>query len=228
MADDVITLLDYIGWNKGRELHIVGVSLGGMISQELALKIPERILSMSLIVTKAGTAGLLSNLTPWKGISTLVRLNFVKDDDIRVDMVLPLLYPEDWLDSKSEAEDANGRTNREVAKADLLNRIAIQKRQTPAGSISQTAAALSHKVAPERLRKIGTSIPKVLILTGDTDNLIRPVNSEWLHQHIPQAEYQVWEGAGHGLTGQYPRRFNELLERVIKEGREIGSKPPFV
>ncbi|KAG8777701.1 hypothetical protein FRC16_004064 [Serendipita sp. 398] len=64
MADDVIALLDYIGWNKGRELHIVGVSLGGMISQELSLKIPERILSLSLVVTKAGTAGLLSNLTP--------------------------------------------------------------------------------------------------------------------------------------------------------------------
>lgn len=33
MADDVITLLDYLGWNKGRELHICGVSLGGMIAQ---------------------------------------------------------------------------------------------------------------------------------------------------------------------------------------------------
>jgi pimeloyl-ACP methyl ester carboxylesterase len=81
MADDAIAVIDYIGWNNGRELHIVGVSLGGMISQgdllvsfvptslrllnvELALKIPERILSLSLVVTKAGSAGLWANMTP--------------------------------------------------------------------------------------------------------------------------------------------------------------------
>ena len=33
LADDAITLLDYVGWNNGRELHLVGVSLGGMVSQ---------------------------------------------------------------------------------------------------------------------------------------------------------------------------------------------------
>jgi hypothetical protein len=33
MADDAIAVIDYVGWNNGRELHIVGVSLGGMISQ---------------------------------------------------------------------------------------------------------------------------------------------------------------------------------------------------
>lgn len=33
MAHDIITLLDYVGWHNGRELHIVGVSLGGMIAQ---------------------------------------------------------------------------------------------------------------------------------------------------------------------------------------------------
>ncbi|KAG8841213.1 hypothetical protein FRC20_005151 [Serendipita sp. 405] len=228
MADDVIALLDYIGWNKGRELHIVGVSLGGMISQELSLKIPERILSLSLVVTKAGTAGLLSNLTPWKGISTLASITFAKDDDKRADLVLPMLYPDEWLDLKSERETANAQTNREFYKADLLRRIEVQRKQTLGGSFSQMAAVMTHKVSPERLNKIGTSIPKILILTGDIDHLIRPVNSEWLHEHIPQAEYQVWKGAGHGLIGQFSKRFNELLDKVIKEGRENAGKPPFV
>jgi hypothetical protein len=33
MASDAIAVIDYVGWNNGRELHVVGVSLGGMISQ---------------------------------------------------------------------------------------------------------------------------------------------------------------------------------------------------
>ena len=33
MAGDVVVLLDYIGWTGHRELHVVGISMGGMISQ---------------------------------------------------------------------------------------------------------------------------------------------------------------------------------------------------
>jgi hypothetical protein len=35
MAEDVIVLLDFVGWTEERSLHIVGVSLGGMIAQGL-------------------------------------------------------------------------------------------------------------------------------------------------------------------------------------------------
>ena len=81
MAGDVVVLLDYIGWTGHRELHIVGISMGGMISQgeyvcectrgdsfttrpELALKISHRIASLSLVATKAGVRFTAMNLTP--------------------------------------------------------------------------------------------------------------------------------------------------------------------
>jgi pimeloyl-ACP methyl ester carboxylesterase len=66
MAEDVNTLLDYVEWNAPRDLHIVGVSMGGMIAQELALRIPERIASLSLLVTTAG-GGIFSNRPPVSG-----------------------------------------------------------------------------------------------------------------------------------------------------------------
>ena len=74
MAEDVICLLDYIGWTADRELNIVGISLGGMIAQgqfrflylsrkrfmnwrmyiELACRIPNRISSLLLAATSPG------------------------------------------------------------------------------------------------------------------------------------------------------------------------------
>ena|ERR1700753_2637144 len=53
MARDIIEILDHIKWKGDRELHIFGVSMGGMIAQELALRIPERISSLTLISTGA-------------------------------------------------------------------------------------------------------------------------------------------------------------------------------
>ncbi|TVY13553.1 3-oxoadipate enol-lactonase 2, partial [Lachnellula arida] len=53
MAQDVLELVDHLGWTKERQLHITGVSMGGMIAQELGLLIPTRISSLNLISTAA-------------------------------------------------------------------------------------------------------------------------------------------------------------------------------
>jgi pimeloyl-ACP methyl ester carboxylesterase len=53
MAEDLIEVLDHVGWTARRELHVVGISMGGMIAQEVALKIPKRISSLNLISTGA-------------------------------------------------------------------------------------------------------------------------------------------------------------------------------
>jgi pimeloyl-ACP methyl ester carboxylesterase len=72
MAEDVIVLLDFLGWTEKRSLHLVGLSLGGMIAQgalrtsiphnvdvitlriELSYRIPERFISLTLAATTAG------------------------------------------------------------------------------------------------------------------------------------------------------------------------------
>jgi pimeloyl-ACP methyl ester carboxylesterase len=53
MARDLIEVLDHIKWTKERELHVTGISMGGMIAQELALMIPNRIASLTLVSTGA-------------------------------------------------------------------------------------------------------------------------------------------------------------------------------
>jgi len=82
------------------------------------------------------------------------------------------------------------------------------------------SAATTHRVSAARLRSIASSIPKVLIVTGDEDNLINPANSRDLKASMPEAELVSWEKTGHALHVQWPKRFNELLERTFREGRE--------
>lgn len=54
MAKDVLDLLDYLNWTKDRSIDLVGISMGGMISLELAKAAPSRFSSMTLISTTSG------------------------------------------------------------------------------------------------------------------------------------------------------------------------------
>ncbi|KAG1858380.1 Alpha/Beta hydrolase protein [Suillus subalutaceus] len=217
MAEDVIVLLDYLKWTEERSVHVVGISMGGMIAQELADRIPDRITSLSLIVTTAGSQFWL-NVPPWKGSTALTRLLMTGDPDVKVPIVMDMLYPQPWLAEKAN-DDPEGRTNLEVQSDFYLRRLKISRPQTPLGALSQMYAGLTHHVSPARLRKISSSIPKVLILTGDQDQVIRSSNSRHLHCHMPEAEFHWWEGTGHGISAQWKTRFNELLEKTFEEGR---------
>ncbi|KAH9021019.1 Alpha/Beta hydrolase protein, partial [Lactarius pseudohatsudake] len=72
MAEDVIILLDFIGWTESRSVHVVGLSLGGMIAQELAYRIHERFISLSLAVTSAGGLPIF-NIPLWFGWKSILR-----------------------------------------------------------------------------------------------------------------------------------------------------------
>ena len=88
------------------------------------------------------------------------------------------------------------------------------------GAMSQMYAGLTHRVTPERLSQIARTIPKVIILTGDDDNLVDPSNSIYLSNMMPGSEFVQWEITGHAIHLQHPQRFNDLVERVSKEGRQ--------
>ena len=88
------------------------------------------------------------------------------------------------------------------------------------GVFSQMYAGLTHHVSAESLRKISSSIPKVLIVTGDDDNLVNPSKSEYIKSCMPEAEFVLWAETGHALHMQWTDRFNGLIERVVRDGRE--------
>ena len=167
-----------------------------------------------------------------------MRTMMIREPEQRIPHVLEMLFPQTWLDAKNPS-DPQGRTNREIQEEVSSDsrflcrccmssypfqaykaRIAVTRPQPFLGALSQMAAATTHYVSPERLRKISSTIPKVLIVTGDTDNLIDPSNSHHLKEDMPEAELIVKEGGAHGVAMQYKDWFNEVLERTFKEGRQ--------
>jgi hypothetical protein len=89
MAEDVLALLDYLDWTEERSLHLIGMSLGGMIAQgmlkalkfllptltsyvELAYRAPERFISLALGVTTAGGFP-LCNFPPVGSVQTFLK-----------------------------------------------------------------------------------------------------------------------------------------------------------
>lgn len=222
MANDTIVLLDFLGWTADRELHVIGISMGGMIAQELASRIPQRISSLSLVVTKAGGQPWY-NLPRLKTAWLLARALSLSDVEDRIPVVQSMLFPSDWLAQKAE-DDPEGRTNAEVQASVYRSKFALTRPQPFLCALSQMAAALTHHVSPERLRKISASIPKVLILTGDTDVMVDPSESLFLKNNMPEAEYQCWKGGGHAICVQWDKRANALFERVIEEGRAASEQ----
>ncbi|KAG9318133.1 Alpha/Beta hydrolase protein [Chiua virens] len=222
MAEDIICLLNYLQWTEGRSLHVVGISLGGMIAQELACRIPERMLSLSLVVTRAGGSP-WDNLPSLTACMNLMRVIIMPDLEKKIPIVVQTLLPKAWLDSVVE-HDPEGRTNREVESETMRRRLQVTKPQTLLGAFGQLAAGLTHRMAPDRLAKVSASVPKVLILSATEDLIIPHTEGETLKRYMPEAEYQCWEDTGHGICCQHKQRFNKLMETVFEQGNEAAAK----
>ncbi|KAM6494697.1 hypothetical protein JOM56_009320 [Amanita muscaria] len=154
----------YVGWTEDRDLHVVSVSLEGMIAQELAYRIPNRIVSLILAVT-----------TPGGYPSTKV--------DKKAGGIPPQMD-----EGKSRDDDPQWRTKFEVEVEEFVHRVSVTRKQQFMGHVSQMAAGLTHAVQPEPLRHIFQSIQKVAIVTGDEDNLIHLSNAYRLKEAMSEAE----------------------------------------
>lgn len=213
MAKDLIDLLEFVGWYPSQRLHVVGVSMGGMIAQELATMIPERIQSLVLTSTTAGNS---SEIAPISALKMFAKLFFVRDPQEMVRLVVDNLYPEKYLEEPDEKGD--NATNRDRIVKEFLYRYDLTRRQPTMGRILQSAAAIGHKVSAERLKLVANNIPNIVVVTGDADTIVNPDRSKDLHAMLPGSEYIVISGGGHALPSQCTEEYNSLLQRTFEKG----------
>ncbi|KAI8866313.1 alpha/beta-hydrolase [Ramicandelaber brevisporus] len=135
MAADTVELLDHLGWDKN--IHIVGISMGGMISQEIAHMVPRRLASITLLSTHAGLT-----TPPLTGLKHMA-LNMTSSDlATRIHHSSKMLFPDSWLEKQCAFDSSI--TNRDLF-ATMVKRRDMYTRPTPLqGILGQTAAISRH------------------------------------------------------------------------------------
>lgn len=188
MARDALRVLDALGW---RDAHVVGVSMGGMIAQEVALAAPSRVRSLTLIATHAG--GARAALPPLEGLLWFARANTSAPSG-RVRALARLLYTPEFL--------ARGGARVDERLAQMLGA------RAPAETVLGHVGAVLRHGAARRLEHVGA--PTLVVRPG-RDILVRSRNSELLARRIPGARLLRLDDAGHGVTFERSRELNAAI-----------------
>ena len=208
MADDAAALLDTLGVTRA---HVLGVSMGGMIAQELALRHPGRVRSLILACTYPEPDADVErhrqfSVTHLGGSVTgtgEIQIDLSALDPIRFfHNMLPTVFNQSFIDH-------------EFPKILPLFTGALEFGFSMEAILGQVAAVMGHRTT-DRLH--GITAP-TLVITGDADRLIPPGNSDLLAQHIPGATLVKIPGGSHGFNFETPALFNrEVLSFLAGTG----------
>ena len=189
LAADALDLLDRL---EIESAHVVGISLGGMIAQELVLADPARVRKLVLCSTTAGgpravpmpeeTVALMrspANLDPREAMRLFVE-NALSPDP-----------PEELVD--------------EIVAYRLANR------PDPAGWYAQAQAGAAHD-AMDRLGEI--RVP-TLVVHGTADLVVDAGNAPLIAEAIPSARLELLDGVGHLVTWERPDEFVTLVQEFL-------------
>ncbi|MCB9763956.1 MAG: alpha/beta fold hydrolase [Alphaproteobacteria bacterium] len=202
MAQDALGLMDHLGWG---DAHVVGVSMGGMIAQELALRHRDRVRSLALIATHAGGLGAL--MTPWPGMRLFLQANH-PDPGARIDALRRLLYTRQYL-RQMDAQAVGLRLMEDFGR-----------QPEPATLGAQLAAVMRHDTR-DRLHQLG-GLPTVVI-RPEQDILIDPRHCLRLHRLIPGARLVNVPDAGHGVTDERRGLVNHTLREHFAQAEGAAA-----
>jgi pimeloyl-ACP methyl ester carboxylesterase len=195
MADDTIALLDALNIERP---HVLGISMGGMISQEIAINYPQRVNGLVLGCTTCGPAhGIMA--TP----ETMAKL-----------APNPQMSPQEIIAQFWTAVCSPQFIQSGAKFLDVMAAQAMQSPTPPQTLALQMAAIMQHDTY-DRLAQIKAP---TLIIHGDVDLLVPPGNQPILAKQIPGSQSETINGVGHMFFWEKPehsaKSIAEFLSRV--------------
>ena len=194
LAADALALMDHLGWQRA---HVVGVSMGGMIAQHVALTAPHRVRSLALLATHAGGWGGRPTRTAIGGV---LSSHFSGSTRLRRRALLAMLHSPQYL----------AEAGREVVEARLRETL-LHNPPPRLGMLGQLSAIFRHRT----LHRLSTlaALP-TLVITGTSDAMVRPENSVIIARLI-EAELLRFEGSGHAIHVEHREAVNAALQRLF-------------
>jgi pimeloyl-ACP methyl ester carboxylesterase len=203
MADDAVGLLDALGIQRA---HVLGISMGGMIAQTITIRHPERVASLTSIMSNPGdrkhgrpSAGLLRKMPK------LMRGRREDAVENGIEMFRLISGP---------AFDASAA--RDIVTAGLA------RSYDPDATARQVMAILA---SPDRTDDLGAVTVPTLVVHGLVDPLVKSSGGIATVRAIPGARLVMYPDMGHDL----PRsRWPELVEEVVRNSRRATEPAPSV
>jgi 3-oxoadipate enol-lactonase len=192
MADDVVAAMDASGIPRA---HVFGLSMGGMIAQWVALRHPQRVERLVLAATSPGGRGA-------RAVPLRARLSLLRSGAMPFERAIRYTAP--WV----LAPEFRAR------RPDILDTwaaLAATEPPTFAGLAGQILAVARHD-AWEDLPQIRA---RTLVVTGDADRLIPPVNSHRMAGRLPRSALHVFDGAGHDFPTELPEETASVVEDFL-------------
>jgi 3-oxoadipate enol-lactonase len=187
LAGDTLSLMDHLGVAQA---HVVGRSMGGAVAQHMALRAPERVLSLTLCASFA-------RLDP---LGRRVLLN----------MREALEWRGSWADHARHsvqnfvsAAFFNENPDRVAAIESLIG----GETRLPACYSRQNEACQQHDTLPE----LGNIAQRTLVMGGDSDPICSLTATRALVEGLPNACAEIFAGASHFFLMEQAAKFNQLL-----------------
>jgi pimeloyl-ACP methyl ester carboxylesterase len=200
MADDAAGLLDALDIARA---HVVGVSMGGMIAQELALRHPRRVRGLVLGCTYPEPDADAERQRQFSVQQLGGRITAAGETEIDVSTIDPLAFFQTLLPRVFN----QSFIDTELPKLLQIFGGALQWGFSMEAILGQVEAVMGHK-ATDRLHQIGSP---TLVITGDADLLVSPANSDVLARNIPGAKLVKIPGGSHGFNFETPDVFNRAV-----------------
>jgi 3-oxoadipate enol-lactonase len=196
-AEDAKALVDELGITG---LHLLGVSMGGMIAQEYALAYPDDLRSLTLACTYAAPGPFCSRMfSMWADMAPRLGVPFVMRDVTLWAFTVPFFEEQEETLAEFEGEMAQMSQAVETYLAQLSS---IQTHDTTA--------------------RLGEIRAPTLVLAGEEDILIPVRLSRRLHEGIPSAVWQTTPG-GHACLWESPQPFNRAVLDFLAGVRETAT-----
>jgi pimeloyl-ACP methyl ester carboxylesterase len=205
MARDAAGLLDELGVESA---HVAGASMGGMIAQTLAIEHPERVRSLTSIMSTTGDP----------------RVGGASDEALGVLLAPPARDRAEAIERTVATYRVIGSPGYELDEPALRERagLAFDRRYDPAGVGRQLVAILASGDRTERLRRL--RLP-ALVIHGSDDPLVRPSGGRATAAAIPGAELVELDGMGHDLPRALWPDIVDGIARMVKRAEDERPAP---